>query len=321
MPATTDETLRSLAGIPDLEASAGVPLAAYTRFAIGGPADILAETPDVEAFLAALRVARESGRDSMVIGAGCNLIVADGGYRGIVLRFTAGEIRAEGARVAADAGAELQSLVDFTIERGLKGLETLTHIPGWVGAAVYGNAGAYGHSISERVATVTFFDGESVRTFSNQQCEFHYRESVFKRRKDWVILSVALEMEPADQGELRRIAADIARIRDQKFPPTMKCAGSVFKNLLLAELPPTVSAGLPPAVVRDGKVAAAWFLEQVGAKGMVRGGIRVADYHANLPYNTGAGTARELCALISELKSRVRARFGFELEEEVQYVG
>ncbi len=204
--ATTDETLRSLAAIPGLEASAGVPLAAYTRFAIGGPADILAETPHVEALLAALRVARASGQDSMVIGGGCNLIVADEGYRGIVLRFTAGEIGADGARVTAQAGAELQALVDFTIERGLKGLETLTRIPGWVGAAVYGNAGAYGHSISERVAAVTFFDGESIRTFSNQECEFHYRESVFKRRKDWVILSVALELEPADQGELRRIA-------------------------------------------------------------------------------------------------------------------
>ncbi len=101
----------------------------------------------------------------------------------------------------------------------------------------------------------------------------------------------------------------------------MKCAGSVFKNLLLAELPPAVSGRVPPAVVREGKVAAAWFLEQVGAKGMVRGGIRVADYHANLLYNAGAGTARELCALIRELKSRVRTRFGFELEEEVQYVG
>jgi UDP-N-acetylmuramate dehydrogenase len=321
MPATTGETLRSLAAIPGLEASAGVPLAACTRFAIGGPADILAETPQVETFLAALRVARRSGQNSMVIGGGCNLIVADEGYRGIVLRFTAGEIGADGALVTAESGAELQALVDFTIERGLKGLETLTHIPGWVGAAVYGNAGAYGHSISERVATVTFFDGRSIRNFSNRECEFHYRESVFKRRKDWVILSVALEMEPADRGELRRVADDIARIRDQKFPPAMKCAGSVFKNLLLAELPSSLAAGVPPAVVREGKVAAAWFLEQVGAKGMVRGGIRVADYHANLLYNAGGGTARELCALIGELKSRVRARFGLDLEEEVQYVG
>ena len=321
MPATTDETLRSLAAIPNLQVTAGVPLRGCTRFAVGGRAGLLADTPCVESLASALRVAKMSGLDWIVIGGGCNLIVADKGFPGIVLRFTAGEISVEGALVTAEAGAELQALVDFTIERGLKGLETLTHIPGWVGAAVYGNAGAYGHSISEQVAAVTFFDGQSVRTFSNQECAFRYRDSVFKRRKDWVVLSIALRMEPADQVELRRIADDIARIRDQKFPPTMKCAGSVFKNLLLAELPPAAAASVPAAVVREGKVAAAWFLEQVGAKGMVRGGIHVADYHANLIYNAGRGTARDLCALIRELKSRVRFRFGFDLEEEVQYVG
>jgi UDP-N-acetylmuramate dehydrogenase len=100
----------------------------------------------------------------------------------------------------------------------------------------------------------------------------------------------------------------------------MKCAGSVFKNLLLAELPPAVAAGVPAAVVREGKVAAAWFLEQVGAKGLQRGDIHVATYHANLIYNAGEGTAVDLRALIQDLKARVRERFGLELEEEVQYV-
>jgi UDP-N-acetylmuramate dehydrogenase len=101
----------------------------------------------------------------------------------------------------------------------------------------------------------------------------------------------------------------------------MKCAGSVFKNLLLENLPPAVAAEVPPNAVREGKVPAAWFLEQVGAKGCQRGDIHVAPYHANLIYNAGAGTASDLCALIAELKARVRARFGMDLEEELQYVG
>jgi UDP-N-acetylmuramate dehydrogenase len=100
----------------------------------------------------------------------------------------------------------------------------------------------------------------------------------------------------------------------------MKCAGSIFKNLLLAELPEPVAAVVPAAVVREGKVPAGWFLEQAGAKGLSRGEMRVADHHANLVYNSGAGTARDLCALIEELKTRVRDRFGLELEEEVQYL-
>jgi UDP-N-acetylmuramate dehydrogenase len=101
----------------------------------------------------------------------------------------------------------------------------------------------------------------------------------------------------------------------------MKCAGSIFKNLLFKSLPHSVQAEIPGNVVREGKVPSAWFLEQVGAKGIQRGGIEVATYHANLIYNTGSGTAVELAELIKELKQRVWERFGFPLEEEVQYVG
>ena len=111
------------------------------------------------------------------------------------------------------------------------------------------------------------------------------------------------------------------KIRLAKYPPTMKCAGSIFKNLILAELPETVRRQVPERVVREGKAPSAYFLEQVGAKGMRRGDIHVADYHANLIYNAGHGTARELCEIIQELKIRVREQFGLELEEEVQYIG
>jgi UDP-N-acetylmuramate dehydrogenase len=197
----------------------------------------------------------------------------------------------------------------------------MTGIPGSTGAAVYGNAGAYGHSISESVRSVRFFDGAMVRDLTGPECEFHYRESVFKRRKDWVILSVNLELDLSDSAELRREADEILTIRNQKYPPTMKCAGSIFKNLLFAELPPSAAAQVPERVIREGKVPSAYFLEQVGAKGMTRGDIRVATYHANLIYNEGNGSAADLVQVISNLKKRVRDRFGLDLEEEVQYVG
>ena len=318
---TTEETFQCLAAIPDLQVRTGVPLARYTRFGIGGPADILAETASAEAFVAALRAARSSGLPSVIIGGGTNLIVSDAGCRGVVVRFTADRILASGNRVMVDAGAELDTLVDFTVERGLKGLETLKRIPGSAGAAIYGNAGAYGHSISERVLKVRFFDGETVRFFGREQCEFRYRESVFKRHKDWIIFSAELLLETAGRDELRRVAGDIQSTRDQKFPPSMKCAGSIFKNLLLKELPAAVAEQTPQQVIREGKVPAAYFLEQVGAKGMARGDIHVAGHHANLIFNGGTGTAHELCDLIAVLKRRVREKFGLEIEEEVQYVG
>ena len=320
MPATEEAQAR-LAAISNVTVFPNAPLAPHTRFGIGGPADLYAETDSVEGFIAALEAVRASGVAAAVIGSGTNLIVSDAGFRGVVLRYRAARLEVHGNCVAADAGAELQDLVDFTISQGLKGLETLAGIPGSVGAAVYGNAGAYGHSISERVARVIFYDGATVRAFGNRECYFRYRESVFKSHKDWMIFSTELLLEPADASVLHETAAEIVKVRNEKFPVTMKCAGSIFKNLILAELPAAVAVAVPAGVVREGKVPAAWFLEQVGAKGTQQGQIHVASYHANLIYNAGGGRAEDLCALIAELKMRVRDRFGIDLEEEVQYVG
>jgi len=312
------EPLRAVGGLTLREDAS---LAELTRFAIGGPADLLVEAATPEAFVAAVRACRSSAVPFYVIGDGSNLIVSDLGYRGVVLRYVARRLAVDQTRILADAGAALQELVDTAIAHGLAGLETLTRIPGSVGAAVYGNAGAYGHSISESLRRVELLDGDRRREFSNTECRFEYRESIFKDHKDWMILRAAFELAPGDAAALRRRAEEINGIRDQKFPPTMRCAGSIFKNLLVADLPAPVVAGIPPAAIREGKVASAHFLEQVGAKGLGRNGIQVADYHANLIYNSGGGTARDLRALIVELRDRVRVKFGIELEEEVQYLG
>jgi UDP-N-acetylmuramate dehydrogenase len=315
------ETPGRLAQIPDLHVSENALLSSRTRFGIGGPADIYAETAREQSFIDAWNEIRRSGLRSAVIGGGTNLIVSDDGFHGIVLKFTGDAIESDGPTVRVAAGASLQHLVDFSIDHGLAGLHTMTGIPGSTGAAIYGNAGAYGHSIHEVVARVRFFDGREIRSFGNAECEFAYRESAFKRHKDWIVFSAELNLRPGDPSALRKTADEILKIRNEKYPPTMKCAGSIFKNLIVAELHPSVRAVLPGAVVREGKAPSAWFLEQVGAKGMKNGGIEVAAYHANLIYNAGCGTARELREVIGELKERVRGRFGLVLEEEVQYVG
>jgi UDP-N-acetylmuramate dehydrogenase len=321
------ETFEELCALPDTTVLCDEPLSGYTRFGIGGPADLFAEVHDPARFIDAWRIARGSGLETVVIGDGTNLIVSDAGFRGVVLKLSNNLIRREAQTVCVDSGASLQALVDFTVNEGLKGLETMTGIPGSVGAAVYGNAGAYGHSIAERVSVVRFFDGSQffdgagVRELNNAQCEFRYRESVFKRHKEWVIFSTELTMGCGDTAALRETADRILSIRNKKYPPTMKCAGSIFKNYLLAELPAHVVNELPANVIVEGKVPSAWFLEQVGAKGMRSGGIQVADYHANLIYNTGKGTARDLVGIIAELKQRVERRWDIPLEEEVQYVG
>ena len=315
------EVFETLNALPGLTVLRDAPLPRYTRFGIGGPADLFVEAGDPERFAQALQLAKASGLDTVVIGGGTNLIVADEGFRGVVLKLINHEIHAEGVSVYAESGATLQTLVDFSVDLGLRGLETMTGIPGSVGAAIYGNAGAYGHAIAERIHAVRFFDGAGTRTFDNAECGFQYRESVFKRHKDWIIISADLTLENGDAAELRSAADRILTVRNKKYPPTMKCAGSIFKNYLFAGLPRNVAEQVPASVVIEGKVPSAWFLEQVGAKGMQQGDIHVADYHANLIYNAGNGTARELTAIISELKRRVEDRWGMPLEEEVQYVG
>jgi UDP-N-acetylmuramate dehydrogenase len=309
-----------LRAIPNLHISENVPLASYTRFEIGGPARVLADASTEHALVEALREVREHRWMHSVIGGGTNLVVSDEGFPGIVVRYTAGAIEIDGSVVHVQAGAALQELVDATVTWGLSGLETMTGIPGWVGGAIYGNAGAYGHSIDERVEMVRFFDGNGFREVGNAACEFRYRESVFKQHKDWIVLSATLALDRANPAELRSTAESILTIRNRKYPPTMRCAGSIFKNLLLVELPEALREQIPEMLIREGKVPSAYFLEQVGAKGMSNGQVRVAGYHANLIYNAGGGAARQVHDLIETLKQRVLDRFGLRLEEEIQYV-
>ncbi len=313
--------LARLAAIPSLEIFEQIPFRRLTRFELGGPVRLIADAWTEAALAQAISVLKGSDWPWMVIGGGSNLVASDQGFAGVVLRYRAKEISRDGLRVTVASGAVLQDLVDYTIREGLHGLETMTGIPGWVAGAVYGNAGAYGHSIHEWVERVRFFDGSEFREISNAECEFQYRESIFKRRKDWIITSAALRLEAGDRAAMEEKAAGILKIRNEKYPPTMRCAGSIFKNLLWKDLPERVQAMVPASVVREGKVPSAYFLEQAGAKGLHRGAIRVAEYHANLIYNEGGGTSDELRELILELKARVEARFGIQLEEEVQYVG
>ena len=311
--------LARLASIPGLQCTENVPLSTLTRFAIGGPAGILADASSEAALIAALEAV--GGTPHALIGGGSNLVADDRGFPGVVLRGTAKSIDINGPLVQVAAGAVLQDLVDSTVSAGLEGLHTMTGIPGWVGGAVYGNAGAYGHSIHEFVESVRFWDGSSVREIGNAACEFHYRESVFKRQKDWIVLEATLRLPAGDPAALRSTADGILKVRNEKYPPTMHCAGSIFKNLILAELPESVRIQIPERVIREGKVPSAYFLELAGAKGMVLGGVQVADYHANLIYNSGGGTAQQVRELIQTLKRRVQEQSGLLLEEEVQYLG
>ena len=307
--------------IPGLQLFPVEPLARHTRFALGGPARLLADATSLASLHAALTLLRRSGHPFLLIGGGTNLIVADSGFDGIVLRYRGASLRHHQGELIAGSGADLETLVDASVAAGLAGLECLKRIPGWVGAAIYGNAGAYGQQVSDHLTFVTFHDGLAIRQLLGDECGFRYRSSRFKEHRDWVILEASFALDPGDAAALAARAEEIRAVRDEKFPPSLRCAGSIFKNFILAALPEVTQRRVPTHMVKGGKVPAAWFLEQVQAKGLTRGGIHVADYHANLIYNDGQGLATQLMDLIDELKQRVAAEFAIALEEEVQYVG
>jgi len=212
----------------------------------------------------------------------------------------------------------LADVIGQAIRRGLRGLETLSGIPGTIGGAVVGNAGAYGHSISELVDRVEIWDGREHRILSRSECAFEYRESVFKK-EPFVLLRAFLRFRRGDARKLQRASREIIALREKKYRPGLRCPGSFFKNVLVKSLTPESLDRIDRRKIIDGKIPAGYLLEAVGAKGMRAGGIVIARFHGNLFINQGGGTACDVRALARELKNKVKRRFGIQLEEEVRY--
>ncbi len=270
-----------------------LPLKNFSRFRIGGPARqiILAENRDE-----LLSVVEPP---DLVFGEGTNVLFPDEGLDKRVIFFRGGSFHLDGRWVVAEAGVNLQEVVEKSLDHGLAGLENLAGIPGTLGGAIYGNAGAFGSQIGDLVREVEVWkEGEIVRL---KNPWFGYRDSVFKR-EGGVILRAWLKLRKGT-GREREVARERLKLREIKHPsPEVPCAGSFFKNILLP----------------DGeKIPAGKLLEEVGAKGMKIGGAGVFPGHANFIINLGNARAEDVLRLASILKRRVRERFGIELEEEV----
>lgn len=205
-----------------------------------------------------------------------------------------------------------------SIAAGLAGLETLSGIPGSVGGAVVGNAGAYGHSIAGSVRRVLVVAEGRERWMTKRECAFSYRESIVKK-KPFAVLRVELRLRRGEQKELAAMSRTIVSMRKRKYRPGLKCPGSFFKNVPVNELSSSVLWRIDPARIIKDKVPAGYLFEAVGAKGMHLGGIRIPDVHANLLENAGGATAKDVRRLAGILKKRVEEKFGVTLEEEVRY--
>lgn len=303
------------------------PLRAFTTMRVGGSARYFIRTATERSLIKAVREAERIGLPWVVIGEGSNIIPSDQTLDALVIKNGINRVRRTGARVTAGSGTNLLAFIGILNRAGSAGFEKMAGIPGTIGGALYGCAGAYGQEIKDRLRRVKILDAEAlgVRWISKEECRFGYRESIFKKKKRWVILEAEFEISEEQPKVLQKISRDIIRLRKQKYRPGLRCPGSFFKNILLSDIRPANKRRkflkrIPPEIIQYGKVPAGYLLERVGAKGMREGGIAVAEHHGNLVYNQSRGTAQDIKKLAEILKMKVEKAFDIRLEEEVQYL-
>lgn len=292
----------------------------HTTLGIGGPIKLYYEVRNEEYLVSCVKLAKKFKIPFVVIGRGSNLLVSDLGFNGLVIKNTLKGIKENGGKINVKTGTTLWDLVEFTVDRGLLGMQKMIGIPGTVGGAIYGNAGAYGQSISDCLLRIRIFDGNKIYWDSKKSCNFGYRNSIFKR-KDWILLEAEFKFKKGDKRKLIKESKEILSTRNKKYPKSLKCPGSFFKNIQASGLTQTQLKQIPEDKVVFDKVPAGYLLEEVGAKGQSEGEIKVADNHGNLIINIGRGKASDFYKLAEELKSKVKNRFGIELEPEVQLIG
>ncbi len=296
------------------------PIAHLSTFKIGGRASYFCEVKNDKELLEAIGAAKKLKLPYKLIAGGSNILFPDGVLNCFLIKIkklsSGPAIKINGNKIMADAGTGLMAVVKTAVSRGLRGLETLSGIPGTIGGAVVGNAGAYGHSVSEVVEKVEIWDGKKKRWLKNKDCRFGYRHSIFKE-KPWIVLRLVLKLKKGNSGELKKISQDILKIRSKY--KGICCAGSFFKNVPVKDAPIKSLKLIPPEKITGGKISVGYLLEQVGAQGMKIGKIKVADFHCNFIINTGSGRACDVKKLAQILKNRVKKKFGLALKEEVRY--
>ena len=305
-----DRRLEDLLGADRVTRNA--PLAPLTTFRVGGPAEWLVTLRTADEIQAVIRLAREHEVPISVLGGGSNLLVADGGVRGLAMRIHGGEVSMPSeAVVRADAGVTINGLVRWTINRGVAGLEAWAGTPGTVGGAVYGNAHFRSRLVSELIEAVTLIDrtGE-IRYVSVHEMEFAYDYSRLHRTGE-IVLSADFSAGTGDPASLRAIARESLAFRKRTQPLESASAGCIFQNPDPSRDP--VPDGIPPS--------AGALVDRAGLKGHQEGAARVSTTHANFIVNEGGATARDIARLVARCKQDVADRLGVSLREEIVRLG
>lgn len=302
-----------------------VPLAEHSNYRIGGPARYFCEAANEEQIRESVMFAREQKAPLFVLGGGTNLLIDDAGFNGLVLKLASAQPKADGETVTAGAGVSVADLLKFTIAHSLSGLEWAGGLPGTLGGAIRGNAGAFQGEIKDRIVSVESFDVETLTmiTRENAACKFGYRNSIFKEKNGReIILGATLKLE---KGDLQNIAAGVQEkinYRLERHPMEYPNIGSTFKNVDLQLVPKVWHAAFAKVIKVDPfpVVPTAYLISEAGLRGTQHGGAMVSQKHPNFIVNLGGATAADVKFLIAAVKEGVFEKYGIRLEEEIQEV-
>lgn len=301
-----------------------VPLKEYSAYRIGGPASYFLETDDITVLSDALVAAQEELVPFFIMGSATNLLISDSGFAGLVVRPQFRSLSVEGTRLRAGAGALMADVLSFAIENSLSGLEWAGGLPGTVGGAIRGNAGAFGGETKDSVHEVMSLDMSDTQmrriTRMRNECDFSYRNSIYKEpdRKE-LIVEAEFNLSHGDPEKIRLLVDEKIRYRAERHPMDVPNVGSTFKNVPLDRVPDAMRAVIAHVVKTDPfpVVPAAYLISETKLQGVQIGGAMISPKHPNFIVNVDNARARDVEELISLIKDAVREKFGIILEEEV----
>lgn len=299
-----------------------ISLAPLTTFEIGGNARYFTKVRSESGIKEAISWAEENNVSYIVLGGASNVLISDEGYGGLVIRLRGDLWSVSELRVDAWAGSNLLRAIEASNMQALGGWERLSGIPGSIGGAVRGNAGAFGSEIKDFVISVRAIhskSGES-RDFSNVECDFSYRHSFFKDNPEWIITRAVIELKKTDKSKGSELIQSTIQERERRHLQNVKAAGSFFMNPTAPKEIRELFEQEKSTKSKEGRVPAGWLIEKAGMKGARVGDAEASPQHPNYLVNTGNASAKDVLVLAEKIKIYVREQFEIDLTEEAAIV-
>ena len=305
-----------------LQIKENIVLAPFTTFKIGGAAKYFVDVHSDEDLREALAWAHEKNIRPMILAGGSNVLVADTGFDGLVIHIRSDTFSFAGVELGADAGCDLLTLIRAASERGLGGWEQLAGIPGTIGGAVRGNAGAFGTEIKNFAHTIRALNKDTgeIREFNTAECTFSYRQSFFKNHPEWIITHVFIGLLKVNTTESNKHIEETIAEREKRHLQNVQAAGSYFMNPKTPQYVQELFESEKKMKSREGRVPAGWLIEKAGMKGAVIGGAQASEQHPNYIVNIGNATSEDVRKLAFEIKIAVHTQYGVTLQEEAAFV-